>query len=126
MTVSREAVKKYEEYLGTLIREELYGTIQDNRDVSKDEGGGTQLSCEDVKKIYGTVYWVIGDNLIQYIKSIESQIKHPTIYFKSGECEDMLKDMGITEPGVYMVKNGQLVRKIKKFDYWFKKHLLSL
>jgi len=121
--VSEETIRKYEEYLSYLIRREMYDDVNEDYKKEEKDSGGTKLSCEDVKRIYGTVYWVVGDNLIKSIKMVEDRLKYPPIYFRSGECSEMLSEMGINEPGVYVVKDGKLVRKIRRFDYWFRKLL---
>jgi len=100
-----ELYKKYEK----LLKNEVPAPKQEAKE---REVPRLELSCEEVKSISGDVYYVIGRKWIDEVKRMEKKLKIPPIYFREGECREMLEEMGIKEDGIYLVRNGKLIGKI--------------
>jgi len=102
--IRRKMIERFMQEIAKILNKDEY-EIQSAGD--KD----IEFSCEDVLKIQGKVYWIIGDEYIRKVKPHESRLKYPPIYFRDDECKEMLKRMGLKK-GVYLVKNGIVLSTI--------------
>ena len=105
--ISEELINELHRKYSQLLKKELNEAVEEEKELPRQE-----LSCEEVKMIGGKVYYVIGDKYIQEVRKKEKRLKTPPIYFRSGECKEMLKEMGITEEGIYLVEKGKVIAKV--------------
>ena len=102
--IRHKMIERFMQELAKILNKDEY-EIQPNQD------NEIEFSCEDVLKIYGKVYWIIGDEYINKVRPYERHLKHPPIYFRDGECKEMLRRMGIGK-GIYLVKNGIVLGQV--------------
>ena len=106
--IRRKMIERYMQEIAKILN-------KDEHEIQPNQNNDIEFSCEDVLKIQGKVYWIIGNEYINKIRPHEKHLKYPPIYFRDGECKEMLKSYGISN-GIYLVKNGIILKTLSLAD----------
>ncbi len=109
-----EGEKKWKEWIRKIIRDEIKARLE--RPSHKDEVGelgGTKVPCDFLLEIPQTIIIIWGDELIKKYWDRQEEFKHPPVFIKDYECEEVLKKLGIKEKGVFLLDKKKKLKKLE-------------
>jgi hypothetical protein len=114
-------LERFRELLREEINRRLYEKYrelleEENKETTPD---GQQINCTEAEKLakektliyYGSII-ALRDLLMTTDPETLRQHSEEIIQINIGECQTLIKTLGITQPGLYLVENNKTVKKI--------------